>query len=119
MQSAPFSSSSPDSSHILDTMSHSGAFSRRLSEFKEKFGRLLGARAQGYDELSTLDQPLVGDQRDEYDRRDHHSRSDYQPPRIHGEAQEPVFHPSALPTQVGLLLGHSGYSGALQQVIGG
>ncbi|GAB4822123.1 hypothetical protein N2152v2_009169 [Parachlorella kessleri] len=80
-------------------MSSSGAFSRRLSDFKEKFGRLLGAKAQGYDELSTLERPLVGDDfqdSDDYQRRHGTAApgSGYQPPQVGGGREQAAHLPS-------------------------
>lgn len=46
-------------------------FKSKLESFQNRFKSLLGARAQGYDELNTLERPLVSDahEQEEYERQ--------------------------------------------------
>ncbi|KAL4429621.1 hypothetical protein ABPG77_008670 [Micractinium sp. CCAP 211/92] len=46
-------------------------FKSKLENFQNRFKSLLGARAQGYDELNTLERPLVSDahEQEEYERQ--------------------------------------------------
>ncbi|PRW59857.1 hypothetical protein C2E21_1451 [Chlorella sorokiniana] len=50
--------------------SSKSGFKAKLDNFQQRFKSLLGARAQGYDELNTLERPLVSDvhEQEEYER---------------------------------------------------
>ncbi|PSC69596.1 programmed cell death 6 interacting [Micractinium conductrix] len=47
-------------------------FKSKLSSFQTRFKSLLGAKAQGYDELNTLEQPLVSDVHEQHDYERQH-----------------------------------------------
>lgn len=56
-------------------MSSTQPFTQRLGAFKQRFQQVLGGRGSGYDELTQLEQPLVGDDNSGYGNNDDYSRS--------------------------------------------
>lgn len=50
-------------------------FTQRLGAFKQRFQQVIGGRGSGYDELTQLEQPLVGDDNAGYGDNDNYSRS--------------------------------------------
>ena len=56
-------------------MSSSLPFSQRLGAFKQRFQQVLGGRGSGYDELTQLEQPLVGDDNAGYGGNDDYQQS--------------------------------------------
>ena len=56
-------------------MSSSLPFTQRLGAFKQRFQQVIGGRGSGYDELTQLEQPLVGDDNAGYGGNDDYSRS--------------------------------------------
>lgn len=69
-------------------MSSSRPFSERMTSFKNKFKAIVGVKPTGYDELSILEQPLVGRDDSTPDRNDAYFRT-------HGVPRPGQDHPRA------------------------
>lgn len=74
---------------------HTGQpLSARLAAFRQNFKQILGSRRQGYDELSQLEQPLVGGGSDVHSAPQHdadYARNHGVPPP--GSRSQPAYGP--------------------------